>query len=605
MLQSNKKKIFFLIIFTIIICVITMFLIKYSQNRLDENAILNTTDENIVENSQSLNTEIEEKDMEYVIDLETTKVYDNPLVISNDFRYNDNENFTYIQISGLKDKELENRINNEIIEYVKNAYNQYGKNVDGGAYTYVNANYSNVLSIGITIFKGNNNNGNSENECYYLNYNLRDGKKIYLDDIYTSKSKFLSALRDTAYKTYVWDYARKNESESDLLYDMKNVDYSAVEDDVYKMILDFKSGKINDFLIGAKEIIILYNDKDFYIEIQNYIDAISICTKYATDNLDEIYENPSLVTYKHYALTNDDTVYEYKNIIDEDNIYASLYIDGLSEPENIYNIAKKYIDNKLNEISNLHTNDDEFYIISYNICIENTTEDNKYYLSVYDTEYKTTKSRWNNEIKKILLEEWRVPDSGGGISSYYDIDILEDKYKEIIIQNEYYKEIYDENAEIVYLTEEEAQNIAELEIQEFINIENITLDEAEKDESGKYTIWEYDISGKFGDNGFEKYLENAKDYINIEIIQHTDEDGYQYEEKKYYLTKQERYQLGKVIDYAGFDDIKLIDQNSYSIIITSKVKYVDEFGVEDIYNLKLILKRSDRWYIDDYEITKF
>ena len=605
MLQSNKKKIFFLIIFTIIICVITMFLIKYSQNRLDENAILNTTDENIVENSQSLNTEIEEKDMEYVIDLETTKVYDNPLVISNDFRYNDNENFTYIQISGLKDKELENRINNEIIEYVRNAYNQYGKNVDGGAYTYVNANYSNVLSIGITIFKGNNNNGNSENECYYLNYNLRDGEKINLDDIYTSKSKFLSALRDTAYKTYVWDYARKNESESDLLYDMKNVDYSAVEDDVYKMILDFKSGKINDFLIGAKEITILYNDKDFYIEIQNYIDAISICTKYATDNLDEIYENPSLVTYKHYALTNDDTVYEYKNIIDEDNIYASLYIDGLSEPENIYNIAKKYIDNKLNEISNLHTNDDEFYIISYNICIENTTEDNKYYLSVYDTEYKTTKSRWNNEIKKILLEEWRVPDSGGGISSYYDIDILEDKYKEIIIQNEYYKEIYDENAEIVYLTEEEAQNIAELEIQEFINIENITLDEAEKDESGKYTIWEYDISGKFGDNGFEKYLENAKDYINIEIIQHTDEDGYQYEEKKYYLTKQERYQLGKVIDYAGFDDIKLIDQNSYSIIITSKVKYVDEFGVEDIYNLKLILKRSDRWYIDDYEITKF
>ena len=99
----------------------------------------------------------------------------------------------YIEINGLKDKEIENKINNDIKEFIFNC-DFDGVNGKKEIYSTVKGNFSNILSIEVTDY----------HEYFGLNYNLITGERLEFKDLFVKSAPIKLILGNEASKTDAW-----------------------------------------------------------------------------------------------------------------------------------------------------------------------------------------------------------------------------------------------------------------------------------------------------------------------------------------------------------------------------------------------------------------
>lgn len=296
---------------------------------------------------------------------------------------------TYIEISGLKDKSVQNKINNRIKETAQGLIlkEEVADNsiICINVYTTLYSNFSNILSISVIkeIDRFNNDEFDIadykyENEIKTLNFRLDTGEELKFTDLFTKDASIKRIISQCAYRDLAFDYGMEymwKYDDGTETYDssMEKIDYSHIERVVYNVVHDFNNGKEFSFLIRPNLVYFLYNDKYITIDFATYSDYINIynivpkdAELYEKGNLekkdyvfgypyisafcysDKINENTYLIISSPYEKRYSEEEYdEYNKIVYENLDEIKDYIDKDSKKDSnakIYQIKSVYID---------------------------------------------------------------------------------------------------------------------------------------------------------------------------------------------------------------------------------------------------------------------
>ncbi len=220
----------------------------------------------------------------------------------------------YVEIHGLKNKDVENKINKEIKETV---YSLYDGNSEHryNIYTRVAANFSNILSIDIYKYEIVQNGSSYEQVNYKnigLNYDLNTGDKINLEDLFISSTPIASLIAKGAYEAMAWDTEINFDNLESLQKNtnMDNRDTTEYDEKILKIINKYNELKGNvNFCISSSRFCItiydLYNSSTRRSTINIYFkdckEYITVFKKYAKGN--NLYENSNIGMKNIFVLT--------------------------------------------------------------------------------------------------------------------------------------------------------------------------------------------------------------------------------------------------------------------------------------------------------------
>lgn len=211
----------------------------------------------------------------------------------------------YYRISGLKNKDVENHINNTL----KNTIMDINCTKDNKVkvYSYISGNFGDVLSITIQTYDDSLS-LEDKNVFKGINIDLNTGEKIKFEDLFVSSAPIASMLLEASLKKQAWnhgldytDYTDGGEFFKDVAnqYDMNNRDFSAEEDYGIEVANLYKKMKgIIEFSFGTNSVEIynfnpsfIVNDsgRKMKIDLSKYKDYVAIYTRFKTSN--NIYEN--------------------------------------------------------------------------------------------------------------------------------------------------------------------------------------------------------------------------------------------------------------------------------------------------------------------------
>ena len=229
--KKINKQLLAVVLIGIACIVFTIALIVIQINNLNEKYKLDEPT-NVFESKDKK----EDEDKKYVVgendtldfnDLEVERYY---IIDGVEYEYSDTignditSNYTnslYIaqRIKGLKNKELENRINNEIVQKLKD----YAKTDESGrrfAGSNLVGNFNDILSICIYI------NFERYQDAYGYNIDLNTGNEIAFEDVFTKSAPIASLLSNGFTKNLAWDFE-------------VDVDYNSVSDSEYFQRRDY------------------------------------------------------------------------------------------------------------------------------------------------------------------------------------------------------------------------------------------------------------------------------------------------------------------------------------------------------------------------------
>lgn len=585
MSQSNKrsKSKIFIIIFALIAIVITGFLIWYTLiNNID------TADSN--SDAFYISTEKTSEG------LNTYDTYDeNAITIEEIEDEIDEVTVSYVQIDGLIDEEIENKINQEIKDLA------YGYDAEKTLETcsfYVSANYANVLSIEGYYLYAEEETEDYVEETKTLNYDLTTGEQIEFYDLFVSESAGLSVVRDSAYIKLADVYSDEARTDDDNWYDpdMSTIDYGEIEEDLNYVVLCYRNNKIEKFYFSEQQIYFWIDDGNgddeaYSIDMADFLENIAIYNRYSDVSAEEIYEDPSISIKDLYVLTYRDKYTTYEIVEETDNYYIYLYTYDVLEDISVegMELLKLKIEEMATEIKELAESDGKFYVVSCNFSgfidgdLLEVTESKE--MAICEL------SNWS-AVKDKLLEDWRETNTAeylptstiGGLG--WDEEEEEDLYTWSDATGTF---LYDlSSGEEIIPTDDEAEEELRYHTQDLIYYEN--LFETEEDENGNLEItnwWDYDYI--FTDNGFEIYEQNAieQGYVKYEEVYITEDDEEEgYYEDKYYLTQQDEYQFGNIDlfleDYDTFE-IEILEKSSSKITANVTVKFFKDEECKNEY----------------------
>lgn len=417
MFKSTKAKIIFVTIFSFICLIVTSVLILYQ------------------------NIDIEEKSQE-VIQEEISKVSNKKDVPGIDPKgtYNQNDlkiqeksatqekvEVRYFQISGLKNKDVENKINKEIEMAALNCYKDEVKDLDEVINVSVSmwetANFANTISFELSYTaKIDDNDDGFYQGIQGINYDLNTGEKITIDKIFTSDAPVENILRKSIYYSLI-----PARTEDNLAGDLIVSDYGDIENKIIEIINLYRRGKIKEFYYTPRNINIVYNeDKIITINMENFTEYIAIYSRYLSDK--SLYKNNDIGIKNIFTLTRRyNNVYYYTNYQNENNYFVDISIDFQST--NADEFAKKIVEDKISkiekEIENIKQkvseNPNNFYILNYYINIYTGEEfsTQQTLTSCYEkgNAYEMTVDYFEKNIEPIIIDYARQ-DENGGLSDY-------------------------------------------------------------------------------------------------------------------------------------------------------------------------------------------
>jgi len=417
MFKTTKAKVIFVTIFSLICLITTTILVIYKNIEIEEMQETESTEE-IASNEET-------KDVPG-IDLNGT--YDqNDLIIEEKTVSQEKVEIRYFQISGLKNKNVETKINKEIEHMALNWYKEEIKNLDEVINVYVSmwnsSNFANTVSFNITYVAKIDDDGDG----FYqgekgLNYDLKTGEKITFDNLFTSGAPMENILRNSIYYSLI-----STRVEDNLAGDLVVSDYGDIENETAEIINLYKKGKLTEFWYTPRYINVLYKDNQMIsIDMKDFAEYIAIYSRYLSEN--SLYVNENIGIKDVYTLANRyKDIYYYENYQNIDNYFIEISINYQSTDDDKFaqKIAQDKIDAIEKEIEKVKQkaseNPNRFYILNYHISLYTGEEwstkqvlttcwehGNAYEMSVHDFE---------ENIEPIIIEYNRA-DERGGIPEY-------------------------------------------------------------------------------------------------------------------------------------------------------------------------------------------
>ena len=278
-----------------------------------------------------------------------------------------------MQIEGLKDKNIQNSINEKL---KGKAYSLKNSNV----YTYVSGNFANILSVYMY---------NNMEEIETLNVDLATGEEIKFEKIFISSATINAYLADALYELLAWnelDFEGEMFDDSGW-NDMNKKDTSDYEEKFLMLINNYNKNK--DYLkyIITPNSVVLYGLIDEKIISNEYVNEIGLeinLIKY----IDEV------AMYKRF-ITNTN-IYENETLGQKDTI---VFTGGYWDEQNIQRINYGRIQSNIfiEEVINPYSNEKKETILSYiykisdedktKLIKENKTDIGIFYQRSYDIVY--------------------------------------------------------------------------------------------------------------------------------------------------------------------------------------------------------------------------
>ena len=275
MLRISKNTKIFLIIFSSLLFITTIGAIYYKNKNKDseESHIIIESAEKIPQISSE---EIKEQNFSSATGVSLDDVYSN-----NGLEYElvddttKNVKVTYIQVSGLKNEEVQESINTQIKERINKIVdsNNFKNNSDNSAYITcsVQSNFSDVLSIKVFArFK------EGFNKSYGLNFRLDNGEKIKLNDLFVYNAPKKNIITKSAYRSFALEYYTNEGIMNDFYYN--------IEDDIISFLEEYNNGKIAEFSFTPFGIELYKDGRVVSINMLEYYKYYAIYSKYVSSN---------------------------------------------------------------------------------------------------------------------------------------------------------------------------------------------------------------------------------------------------------------------------------------------------------------------------------
>lgn len=428
MSESNKKKrkinsiVLFLFIYAIIAICVTFYLI-YEKNdgkidnqvlsgvinkneedeKFDYNNIqrINLTDKYYVNN---IKIEVKEKNLGEIV-TESNSYTNMP-------RYKVEMRFP--KISGLMDEKVQNQINSDIEKKIDNFIKKEelnNENIDTiNISADINGNFSDVLSVGIyktTFFK------NEEYESEYIgaNFRLDTGEEIKFSDLFTEDASIKNIIAQSAYNNLGFEYGvYSNENIDSLEGNMDKIDYSKVENDVYRLVSKYNRNPEIEFYFTYNTILAMIDSKsmvsikmnDFY-EYMNIYNLVftkeSLYTEGDNEKVNYVFGAPIFEGYRYFDKISDKTflgIYNASAAYIDENIYDESY-------EETEKVIKKYTDKIIDGIKEKEENNPKAQI--YNITFLHITEDGT--LNATAEKVEVDKKELDGKIEEVFSKASR------------------------------------------------------------------------------------------------------------------------------------------------------------------------------------------------------
>lgn len=464
---STNKIIISLIVFAIISITITAILIIQKNNTSAPNQEITSGDVNIaVKHDKIIGTKINQKYNQNDLEIIETQMQEDGL------------EYVSIRISGLKNKEIENKINEDIAREEASLKenvlsNEMGEYDSRYLNEYVNANFSNVLSLAFYGSKYGSNSRNQLNESRYLNYDLTTGNRLKLEDLFVPGADIDLYAQNSIYKELLHDtFSEKGVFFDPQYWESGECTYVVDEIDELKFIKEFNKYKTapKDFYFSYNQISIIYGedyDNYVYIRFKDCMDDLAIFDKFVTE--EGIFERDDIGVKNLYVCSNATTGKGYYTFIDD--VTSNFRIDARVYPvvnERILE-SQKYIEtleklkqdiagrkNDIKEIAK--KNKDKYYYLTINVTINDFIP--KYYCTyseqdiTYDEFYVYTEEDLY-EVDKTDFSDWfenklisaNYYEMGAG---YLNMLLSDDEKKKCKIERKYDSVAYNINSEKVY-----------------------------------------------------------------------------------------------------------------------------------------------------------
>lgn len=411
MFKTTKAKVIFVVIFCVICISITLGLILYKNIDIDHYS---------VEDGNTTAGEERQKDVAG-IDLKGT-YNQNDLTIQEKRVTKEKVEISYFQISGLKDKIIQDHINKELESAALNFYREKIKDlnevINVSVYMINTGNFANTISFEISyVAKIDDDDDGFYQDSKGLNYNLATGEEITIDKLFTSDAPMKDILRKSAYYSLIQDNLEDN-----LSGDLVVADYGDIEDDIAIFINQYQKGKIERFYFSPKYIYIYYDENSIItIDMKEYADYIAIYNRYLTD--ETIFETNNIGLKNLYTLSERYTVhYRYTNYEKGSNYFIDINIDNVDGEENEF--SQKLLQDKIKEIeaeiektkSIANRDSSQFYILNYYMYIytieEGSTQQILTYCQTTGNSYEVTLHDFEENLEPVIIDYNRAEASG-------------------------------------------------------------------------------------------------------------------------------------------------------------------------------------------------
>lgn len=434
------------------------------------------------------------------------------------------EHYAYstLRISGLKNKNVEEKINKDIEMYEEKLKNILEENFEEYDLNYMNStvmgNFSNVLSIKLSITRVNSKDKYNFYETECLNYNLTNGEKLELADLFLPDTDIDLYIQNSMYKDLLHEYfAEENVFFNTDYWENGKFNYLVGKIDELKFIQMFQKYKKSEkkFDFTNTNIEIIYDEETVYLPYTDCLKDLVIFNKYVTE--ESIFEKDDIGVKDMYVCSN---VYKGSgSVIIIEDITENFRIDARIMPyagnsiitseryKEFLETAVKSINDKKEEIlEKASTNTEKYYFLTMNFEIYDFYP--KYYTEYRDTDitydaffvykrektYEMAKDDFDNWFEEKLILAYTKSEYEEGSFDYLNslISKEEDKKCKIESSNSSIAYLIDsddtiENLEDLFM---EGSNYVEI-IADVLNKEvGISREEAEKKIKNK----EYDLS---------------------------------------------------------------------------------------------------------------
>lgn len=303
----------------------------------------------------------EEKQLEDVFDI-------------NDYSYA----YSYIQIQGLKDSGVQNKINNSI----KDEISKFAKE-KGNTETTISANFSNIISLC----------GETDGGYIGLNYRLDTGDKVNFEDLFIDKSKIDETIRQTAYDSKKQRKVTSVKTGETIIN--QDVDQSKLDEIASEIVQNYKNTSDLNYWFTESTIYMQINNEIFKIEMPSFYSNIAIYKRFLSNN--QIYTN-AYNKYRDYVFATNrwiNAIFYYKKMEKETNnllLDIQLYDTWGDATSTTKQKGIQDVNNMINAIKGKVSSDNEhIYLLSGYGMTNDEDSDIEFAIYCIDKNYYNTK----------------------------------------------------------------------------------------------------------------------------------------------------------------------------------------------------------------------